>query len=1051
MKNYLLLLFLMVTSLAGFAQVVVTGTVQSENGEFIPGVTVLLKGSRDKATQGTVTNFDGKFSLELSENNGVLIFSFIGMETVEKSFQGNSKLIVVLKSQAIDLEEIVAVGYGSQRRASVVGAISTVSTKELVQSPTANLGNALVGRLPGFTAVQTSGQPGDDDPKMFIRGRATWVDSNPLFVVDGIERESITNIDPNEIETVSILKDASATAVYGVKGANGVIIVTTRRGKNEKPEVNFTSLIGFQTPTRVPNFLRSYETAKLKNEAILNDYYTDVFNNDGTLKMSTEDVTSLLQQNGGFSAADLAAYKSGTADPYYYPDVDWWAELVKQFTPQRQYNLNVSGGSDAARYFLSAGYLNQEGIFKTEGKGTNFDFNRFNLRSNIDLNVTKDLTVSMNLSARFEDRRLPNGGTWNPKGSALGVINHMAPYESPILNPDGRPAYGANLSNGWAELNKKGYQQENNTIVESSFIFKYDLNRLLNGLSIKSQVAYDSYFFDSKKYDEQVMWSKLISQPGEPYEYEFQGSDIPFTYLWGESKENSKVYIDASLYYDRAFGDNNVTALVLYNQSESLYSQSDYRWGGGVPYRYSGLVSRLTYDYSQKYFAEFNLGYNGSENFAPGKRFGFFPSYSLGWLISEESFVKGNLPNLTKLKVRGSFGLVGSDKINEKLGDGRFLYLQDYTATTPGAPNPGAKFGRDAEGREIIYETEASNPNVTWEKAKKSNIGLEGSMFRDFISFNADLFYERRTDILMPRQTVMSYFGVDAPPANIGETENKGFEFDVTHRKKIGEKFNYWVKGNLSYAKNKIINKDEPPNKVSWQKVEGHSIDQFQGYIVQGYFKDWDDIENSPEQIGAAVRPGDLKYVDINNDGQIDDFDQTYIGYSKIPDMTYGFSFGFDYAGFDFSVLFQGTERSSMYIGDGMMFEFINRNGKLLDHHQNRWAYYTDPFTGELVDTRATASYPRLNNGTNPNQKVNSYFLLDNSYLKLKNIELGYSLDSKLLDKVNIAKLRVYCTANNVFTWTKVKQVAPEGDPTWGYGSNYPQLSVYSFGLNVTF
>ena len=1040
MKNYLLLLFLLFVSFAGFAQSTVTGSVTSESGELIPGATVLLKDSRGETTQGTVTDLDGNFTLRLTVESGVLVFSFIGMETVEKEFTGNNHFSIILKPKGIDLDEIVAVGYGSQRKASVVGAISTVSTKDLVQSPTANLGNALAGRLPGLTTIQTSGQPGDDDPQIFIRGRATWVNSDPLFIVDGVERESITNIDPNEIETVSILKDASATAVYGVKGANGVIIVTTRRGTNEKPEVSFTSLVGAQVPTRIPNFLRSYETAQLKNEAILNDYYTDVFNNDGTLKMNTEDVTSLLKQNGGFSADDLAAFKSGTADPYYYPDVDWWDELVKDFTPQQQYNLNISGGSNAARYFVSVGYLNQEGIFKTEEKTTNFGYNRFNLRSNLDLDVTDDLTFSINLAARFEDRNLPNGATWNSEGDALYVINRQAPYEAAIINPDGRPAYGVNKTNAWAALNKTGHMIRQNYVVESSFAFKYDLGKIIEGLSANSKVAYDSYYFDEKRYGEQVMWSNLISQPGEPYNYEYEGADEPFNYLWGSTNEHQKTYLDASLYYDRTFDKNSVTALLLYNQS-------DYRSGGDIPYRYSGLVSRVTYNYDLRYFTEFNLGYNGSENFAPGKRFGFFPSFSLGWLISEEDFVKNNVPYISMLKLRGSYGLVGNDKI----GGNRFLYIQDFNSKKAGAPDAGAKFGRDAENREFIYETSASNPDVTWEKASKANVGLEGAFFVDLFSFNADVFYERRTDILMTRQTVMSYFGVEAPPANIGETENKGFEFDVTHRKRINNGFAYWVKANVSFAKNKIINKDEPPNMVSWQKEEGQSIGQFQGYIVEGYFQDWDDINNSPEQIGSSVRPGDLKFNDYNNDGVIDQKDQTHIGYTGVPNLNYGFSLGFDFKEFDFSMLFQGTEFSSMYIGDGMMYEFTNKNGKLLDHHRNRWAYYTDPFTGELIDTRETATYPRLNNGVNPNQKVSTFFLLDNSYLKLRNIELGYTFNSHLLKRMNISKLRMYCTANNLFTWTKVKQVAPEGNPQWGFGQNYPQMAVYSFGLNVTF
>jgi TonB-linked SusC/RagA family outer membrane protein len=460
------------------------------------------------------------------------------------------------------------------------------------------------------------------------------------------------------------------------------------------------------------------------------------------------------------------------------------------------------------------------------------------------------------------------------------------------------------------------------------------------------------------------------------------------------------------------------------------------------------LVSRLTYNYDLRYFGEFNMGYNGSENFAPGKRFGFFPSFSLGWLVSEEPFMKSLSGLISLLKIRGSFGLVGNDRLSRD-GNTRFLYLQNFNRQ---APTWGgvvqAKFGTDATARPFIYESTASNPDVTWEKAAKSNIGLELSLLKDKFSFTGDVFYEKRDNILMALNTIPAYFGVSAPPDNVGATQNKGFELEATHRNKINNDWGYFIKGNLSFATNKIIDKDEPANLVGWQKEEGHRIGQFQGYIVEKFFETQEEIDNSPEQlVGKAPQPGDFKYKNLNGDAIIDEKDATYIGFSSVPELTYGFSLGFDYKHFDASILFQGATRSSMYIGDELMYEFTLGQGKLLEHHLNRWAYYTDPFTGELIDTRATATYPRLHNGSNPNANTNSFFLMDNSYLKIRNVELGYSFRQDFLKKAGISLLRIYASGSNLFCWTKIKQVDPEG----GGRETYPQMSVYSFGINVTF
>ena len=1018
------------------SDITITGRVVDENDEPLIGANIKVLGG----SSGTISDLDGNFSLKVSAGSRVEV-TYIGYKSVVVT-AGRKQILVRLEPASEVMDEVVVVGYGVQKKASVVGAISTISTKDLTQSASSNLGNALAGKLPGLTTVQTSGQPGNDDPAIYIRGRATWVNSQPLYIVDGIERSSITNIDANEIESISILKDASATAVYGVRGANGVVIVTTRRGTVQKPEVSLSARVGFQVPTRTPQFLRSYETAKLKNEAIMNDYYTDVFNLDGTPKMSVEDIESLLKQNGGFDREDLAAFASGTADPYYYPDVDWWDEMVRSATPQQQYNINIKGGTNRARYFVSAGYLKQEGIFKTESSNSNFNFERFNLRSNIDLDITKDLTFSINLAARVETKSEPDGETWNSAGGVFYAINRIAPYETAIINPDGRPGFGVSKLNAWATMNKTGNKREQSDVLETNFALKYNMDRFVKGLSFKAQFSYDSDYRENKAYGEKVMWSSIVSVPGQPYEYAYQGSDQPYNFLSSSTETSEKTYLDLSLYYERMFGKHNVTGLFLYNQSNNItYVTLD------IPYRYQGLVARATYNYDQRYFAEFNMGYNGSENFAKGHRFGFFPSFSLGWMLSEEPFFKKMFQHVDMLKIRGSYGLVGNDQI----GGSRFLYLQDFVSETTysWSGKAGAYFGPDAQPRNYIYESMAANPNVTWEKAAKTNIGLELMVGNGLFGMNADFFHEKRKDILMQRQTIASFFGADAPAANVGETTNQGFELELSHRMNVNNNFSYWLKGNVSYAHNKVISKDEPINKPAWQKEEGHRIGQFQGYIVEGFFKDWEEIENSPLQIGAAPHPGDLKYRDVNNDGQIDEKDVTYIGRSDVPELNFGLSFGFNWKGLDFSALFQGAALSNMWLNDDLFFEFTQGAGKLMEHHRDRWAYYQDPFTNEWVDTRETATYPRLNNGTNPNRKnnPNSYFLLDNKYLKLRNLEIGYTFDQQLIKPLGLSQVRVYVSGNNLFCLSKVKQWDPEG----GGSQSYPQMKIYSFGVNVTF
>lgn len=1033
-KHLLLVLFVFITTFA-VSQSRITGVVVDETGSPLPGVNVVEQIERPAKPNGTITDFDGKFILISKQPKGKIIFSFIGMKAESRFFNGDEDLKVILKSSGTDLEEVVIVGYGAQKKVSVVAAISTVTTKELVQSPASNLSNALAGRLTGLTTVQNTGEPGKDDASLYIRGRSTWVNSSPLFIVDGVERENFTQVDANEVESISILKDASATAVYGVRGANGVLIITTKHGKEQKPVVSLSAQYGWQQPTRLPNYLQSYETAVLRNESYLNDGYTP--------------------DQLPFQQEALDAFKNHT-DPYHYPDVDWYDEVLRKFTPQGQYNVNIRGGTKTARYFLSTGYLFQDGLFNTERHAdytTNFHFNRFNFRSNIDIDLSANLTLSINVAARMEDTNEPGstGYTGGELQSAFGMLTRTPPYETPVFQKNGKPGVGPMGANPWLSVNGFGYTQNKKDVVESSVMLNQKLDRITKGLSAKGLFSYDSYYSEQKRFTKNTATYRLDSGPDEPDSYTVFGEDTKIKYDGGGMGNYAKLYLEGSLNYSRNFGNHTVKGLLLGNLENKTYG------GVYIPYRSIGVVSRLTYDYAQRYLAEVNMGYNGSENFARGRRFGLFPSVSAGWVLSNESFLTDLAPFISFMKFRASYGLVGNDKI----GGDRFMYTEEY-ATRYGWVAPSLpSFGTSARQVDIITLSRIANPYLTWEKANKYNFGLETNLWDDKLATTIDVFLEYRRDILMDRNSIPRYLGVQPPAGNLGQTKNSGCEIEIKYSNKVGGDFKYWANVNYSLAKNIIRSKDEPANKLEWQKEEGHSIGQFFGYQVLGFFDvtDFDETgtlnsEYPSQLVGEAPKPGDFIYADVNKDGMVDDRDKVAIGFSDIPESTYGFSYGFSWKGLDFSMMWQGAYHVSLNIGSESLYEFCE-GGKVLDIHQGRWAYYTDPFTGELIDTRATATYPRLHSqSSSPNWTVNDFFLYNSNYLKLRNLEIGYELSANQLKLLGINKLRLYINANNLLTLSKVKQLDPEGP---GYGGNrergwnYPQLAVYNMGINVTF
>ena len=815
----------------------VSGTVMSQTGETLIGATIREVGVNNS---GTITDFNGNYAIKVTKKNAQLIVSYMGYEDLTVSVQGKTKLDIVLKTSAETLEETVVVGYGTQKKVSVTGAISSVNQKVLKQTPVANITNALVGKVTGLTAIQSSGEPGYDGSTIYIRGKATFTGSTtPLVLVDGVER-SFGDIDANEIESVSILKDASATAVYGVRGANGVVIVTTKRGEVGAPKVSLNYSYGIQTPTRLTKYCDSYDVLTLYEEGLANDGKSSLY-----------------------TPETIAKYRdrSNPTYKYLYPNVDWTDELLKDATGQMQANVNVSGGGSLFRYFVSVGYLSQDGIYKYSDMSdynTNAKMERYNFRTNIDVDIRKDVKLMLNLGGIIEDQNYPGTSAYD----MFYAIKTRLPYYYPMTNPDGSIAEYTNSEyNPYAMLTKTGYAANKSTTLNATAGVTWDMSRLLTkGLSatlrfsfdannyrnVSRSRGYNAYKFSISETETDLSKGSYanVKTGSETLGYSVSANGTRYTLL------------EAMLNYNRSFGKHNVTGLFMYNQSSYLASATDAV--NGLPFRKQGFVGRVTYNYDNKYFGEFNMGYNGSENFMKGRRMGFFPAVSLSYVLSEESFFKNNVKAIDMLKLRFSYGLVGNDD-----NGSRFLYQSQWTTGWA-----GYGFGHTGSGLYLggagVYSV--GNESVTWEKAKKLNIGLDFDMWNNALRLTLDVFHERRTDILCTPGTIPSTIGVSTLPAiNAGIVTNKGFELEVEHRKNF-RNWGYSVKGNFSYAKNKIISADEPDYADKpWQRRAGTSIDEMYGYTAEGLFQSWDEINDPdiPKTTASNLQPGDIRYKDI--------------------------------------------------------------------------------------------------------------------------------------------------------------------------------------------
>jgi TonB-linked SusC/RagA family outer membrane protein len=1031
----------------------VKGTVTDENGEVLPGVTIILKGLQ----RGTTTNNAGQYQVSVPDNINELIFSYVGYLSKEVTIGNKTAINVVLQTDEKSLEEVVVVGYGTQTKREQTAAISTIGGDEILKAPVADATNALIGRVSGLFAQQLSGRPGLSSANITIRGRAS-TNSAALIIVDGVERQTFGDIDPNEIESISVLKDASSTALFGIKGANGVIIVTTKSGKSGKSKVSYSGNGGLVNFTQVPEFLDAYPSAMLHNEG-----------EENLLKYGL--VPASFQKV--FTAEDLQIYKDGTGDRLLYPNTNWFKAVTKPNWSRTQHNLNFSGGSKAIKYFVSMGYLFEDGGFKDfktpSGYKTNPSYTRYNFRSNLDFNLTPSTILSLRLGGRLEGRYSfqANGGQGDLRQRfdtgpeylltrMYAIPAWIIPFYPEYTNPKnpqdqlldntlnqiedfGRA--GVNTFNPYAVIKRNGYVDYRNNAIESVFVLDQKLDFITKGLSFKTTFGYDAYIAGVRAQGGAYA-AYNVNRTTKTLELARGSFEDPLGGVTAQNYGYVKTNLQLSLNYARSFGKHNVSSVAV--------AQRELRGSDGVaaPFANEGLVLRATYNYNSRYFIELNGAYNGSENYPKSERYGLFPAISAGWTISEEKFLKG-AKWIDYLKIRGSYGLIGFGNVTST----RFLYLDEYSngGGTPGTSsnsviNNRVLFGTASTNvsNPVVWHSRSGNPDVTWEKSIKRNFGIEAAFLRNRLSVTADIFDEKRYDILLARNnSSLAIFGESLPQSNYGENYNGGFEIEASFKDAKGN-FRYGISGQFTHAKNRIVRTDEPINLPENQKVTGQAIGQFRGYQVLGFYQSLEEIAASPASlINGRVIPGDFKFADINGDGILDDQDRTPIGYADIPQNVFGIEPNFGYKGFTVSALFQGVTK----VNSNVFFAGGNYYSEML----NRWTpENAQNATWPSIRPRGTAS---------PSYSTNDYLLQDASYLKLRNVEISYAVPAAFAKRLNMETIRVFLTGQNLFTWTKFVGLDPENNQTSAVQGSFfsgpnnamPITRIFNLGANIQF
>ena len=1010
MKRIIILILFIFSSIIVTAQVkILKGVVTDETGLPVPGVNVNLKGFQES----TVTNINGEYSLKIPLNTKSIIFSFVGYSTKEIKYSGEAAMNVRLEPSSLGLKEVVVVGYGVQKKATMTGAVVSVSSKDILKTPVANMATALIGRVPGLTTYQKSGQPGADGITLRIRGIETTNGSSPLILVDGVERD-FTQLDPNEVESISILKDAASTSVFGVRGANGVVIVTSKKGKEGPAKVRGTSNYSIQEPTRIPKMIDAATFCNMYNEALLNDTPT------GTVRFTNDDIQKYAEN----------------LNPLEFPNNDWYSLMLKPSSLQQQHNINISGGTKTTRYYTSIGYLTQDGLMKDYSSvldrslNNNYKYDRVNLRSNIDVDVTPTTKIGIMISGIISKTNDPQFN-WGTLISST-PISYPLIYDDKIITSTVNFAPSPLISAVGTSLSEK-----NANTIALTLNLNQNLDFITKGLLFRTMASYDSFYSRTVSRNQGYITYRVDYLPDEDGNIVRQLQPSGENYLvtsptesWGR---NRKIHAESGLEFKRTFDGNNIYGLVLASLDKKWYTTSDvYSY---VPITYNGLVSRLTYDYKSKYMLEFNIGYNGSEAFPAKNRFALFPSISAAWNASEEQFVKDIVSEdiLDKLKFRISQGIVGNDGTGS-----RFLYLN--SAYTSGG---GAMFGDLTQSVKTGYiEGKLGNDNVKWETSLKKNIGVELSMFKKKLSINADVFQSNRKDILMQSNTTPGHVVIYSTQDyfNIGKIKNQGFEIDAKWSQDLG-RFSYYFGGNYSFARNKILEMDEVKdlnNPNLWKT--GNRIGENYGLVADGFYNNADELSRGPIIGNPGV--GNARYVDVNGDGVVSVLDMVPIGNPEFPEINYGFNFGASYKGFELSVLFQGATNTTKILGGKFQKPFDVNGGMMEFAVAERWA----------PDNIANAIRPRLTlNYSNPNDYLAStMWARDGSYLKLRNVEFSYSFDRTTIKKLlGVAGTRFYVNGQNLFTWDKIKVIDPEGSTSDSW--TYPQLKIYNIGVQIDF
>lgn len=1029
--------------------VTVSGTVMDESGSLLENVSVIEKGTGN----GVSTDGDGNFRINVANEKSVLVFSYVGMEVQEVTVGSTRNFNIILKPIAASMEDVVVVAYGSQKKVTVTGAVSSVGPAELKQSSSASIANALAGRLPGLTSIQSGGgQPGRDDATMYLRGAATVNGRSPLILIDGVPRDNIRTIDPNEVASISILKDASATAVFGVRGANGVILITTKRGSQGKTQLTASIDQSFSSFTREPERLHSLEYIKLRNEASKNDGITDLPFSQEVIDRYTNPLEGLNPNAPDY--ADQVKLRE-----YMYPDHDYYREYIKKYVPQTRINLGASGGTERLTYFVNGVYLHQGGNLNTQPKSVlGYDpsswMDRYNFRANLDYKISSRLKALLNIGSYIEQVNMP--ASWLYGDDTNWMMRDLIYQAQTILpitpGPTTLPGFGVPegqiVDPGYMDrsafeiMNRFGYRNEVRSNLNTSLGLEWDLGMITEGLSIKGMASYDSRGTTAMSADKsERLYLAEVNPTTNTLSYAIKRDAESFINLRKGADSRYNINLQGSLNYNKGFGKHDVGAMALVQRD---YWEST---AGEIPYNVIGLAGRLTYAYDNRYLAEINMGYNGSEQFAPSKRFGFFPAASVGWVVSNERFMENLLGTLNNLKLRASYGKVGNDRI----GSARFLYQDNITVAPGGLPSLATLPNGSGQ---VVSQGLFGNPNISWEIAEKKNIGIDVGLFNS-LSVSFDYFTEHRTDILISRGTVPEFQGVplgNIPKANLGIVDNKGYEIEARYNKALSKNFSVNLGGNFGYNRNRVVFLDEAQRDESYvhrYRSTGYAMNQNWGLKVDysngnGYFNSQEELDAYLAKTTYAFgnpRVGDLMYMDLNGDGRVDDKDEVPIGYSSIPGIAYGVTAGFTYKGFEFSVFIQGVGRYSSNYGAQGVYENIIR-GTYFGYHKTAW-------TPERYAAGETITYPALSTRTTTNHRANDFFIMNRSYVRLRNLEIAYNFPKTLLDQFNLKGVRVYVSGQNLALWENLRMdhLDPENNDPIGY----PVTKQLNFGASITF